>query len=321
MSVDPGARGAGIAGFLLAVAAWLWMTQAHIDPIDEAQLGPKERLHAEVLANRAPDPYQYKLWIVTHALEAVHESTGISLEWVFYANTFLSLGLLVLCHHRWLRTYVGARGALLGTLALAALANSLFRIYHHHPYEFWGVALFCVLLRWCERERGWIALSLLALVTGLVWEKHALTPALWGLLRLSRGDRFLATLGRGLVFLAAALAVPVAVRLYLGGDRALVDGDTTLALQDWKKVAWFQLPFLVPFVALLLARFRAVALWVRLLWLYLPVLVAAYVSQQFILHEVRSFWALVPVMTATLCAWWSDARGVREGRGPVTASL
>ena len=74
---------------------------------------------------------------------------------------------------------------------------------------------------------------------------------------------------------------------------------------------WFQLPYVVPFVLIFLARFRALPTWVRLLWLYLPVLVAAYLSQHFILHEVRSFWALVPVFSATLACWFQTCLEAR----------
>jgi hypothetical protein len=260
--------------------------------------------HADVLQNRAPDPYQYKMFAIEHAFELVARRTGIPLETVYYAGTCVALGLLVLAHHLWLLSVAGREGALAGSLALGALANTLFLTYVHHPHEPWGVALYCLLL--AGVARGWRirALAPIALVAGFVFDKHALVPVLWGVLRLVRGDRLLPTAGRALVFLAASLAGFVGTRLFLGTDRDHVDGWTTLALQEWDKVLWYQVPFLLPFVAILALRFRALPTWVRLLWLTAPALYGAYVQQGFILHEVRSFWALAPVFTATLaCAW------------------
>jgi hypothetical protein len=82
-----------------------------------------------------------------------------------------------------------------------------------------------------------------------------------------------------------------------------VDGDTPLAAQQWLKVAWFQIPYMLPFLLVLAASWRRQPLLVRLLWLYLPILAAAYLSQHYIVHEVRSFWALAPVFTATVAVW------------------
>ena len=202
---------------------------------------------------------------------------------------------------------------------LAALANVLFLSYHHHPYEFWGVGLFCFLLLGVLRDWDWRGLSALGLVTGLTWDKHVLLPVVWGIVRLRKGDGVLVTAARGLVFLAACVAIPVAVRVHLGGDRPHVDGDTPLAAQNWWKVLWFQGPFLLPFLAMLVLRFRRIPELVRLLWIYLPVQVAAYASQSFLLHEVRSFWALVPAFTATACA--AFASGPPVDRGPVPDDL
>jgi len=310
-------RGERVLIPLLLVAACAWMVRAHWERIDLPEQPAKVRLHAQVLAGTAPDPYQYKLWGISHALAWAASASHQPIGNLFYANTLLSLLVLVFAHHRWLRTWVGPRTALLGGLVLAALANVLFLTGVHHPYEFWGVALFCLLLRAVERDAPWWALALLCLVTGLVWEKHALVAALWGMLQLVRGRAFLPALGRALVLLAAALAVPLLVRWQLGTDRLHVDGMTHLDLQEWDKVLWFQLPYIVPFLAVFVLRLRAMPAWVRLLWLYLPALVLAYISQRFVLHEVRSFWALAPVFTATFVCWLSPRP---EGAPPPAAA-
>lgn len=295
----------GLLSGALLLAVCLWMVRAHwetidIDPVKETA---KVRLHEQVLANEAKDPYQYKLWLVTLAFDRVQAWTGEDLPRVFLVNTLLSLLFLVLAHHLWLRSLVGAPAALVGGLLLGALANVLFLTYFHHAYEFWGVGLFCILLRGIQKEWDWRVLAALCLVTGLVWEKHAFLAVLWGLLQLRRGRPFAWSFVRGLVMLACALAVPIFVRVHLGGDREHVDGDTYLHVQEWAKVLWFQLPFVLPFLWILLMRWKVVPPWVRLLWLYLPVLVAAYAYKNYILHEVRSFWALAPVFTATVACW------------------
>lgn len=105
------------------------------------------------------------------------------------------------------------------------------------------------------------------------------------------------------MILGASLVGFIGTRILLGGGRPEIDGMTTLGVQEWEKVLWYQIPYVLPFLAILALRFRDVHPWVRLLWIYLPVVVAAYVQQRFILHEVRSFWALAPVFTATLAGW------------------
>lgn len=303
----------GLLSAVLLLGITLWMVRAHWEDIDAdtAKQAAKLRLHEQVLVNEAPDPYQYKLWWISHAAEWVSAQTGRDVGWLFCANTLLSLLLLVFCHHLWLRSLVSPPAALVGAFVLGALANVLFLTYFHHAYEFWGVALFCVLLRGIHRDWDWRVLAFLFLVTGCFWTKHALLAVLWGLLQLTRGRPFWSNVLRGLVLLVCALAVPIAIRTHLGGDRAHVDGDTFLHVQEWAKVLWFQLPYVVPFLLVFVTRFRVMPVWVRLLWIYLPVLVAAYVSQQYILHEVRSFWALTPVFTATIACWF-DADVVRQ---------
>lgn len=293
------------AALLLGVVCW--MTSAHWQHVEVAKIDDKVRLHEQVLANTAPDPYQYKLWVIEHGIAWTARTTGQPLQNVWMANTLLSLLFLVILHHLWLRRLVPAPAALLGGILLGALANAVFVIYYLHSYEFWGVGMFCLLLAAIHRDMAWWKIALLCLVTGLVWEKHALLAALWGLWQLLRKRPFWPSLLQGLLMLAAALAVPLLIRWHLGTDRGHVDGDTFLANQEWLKVAWFQVPYIVPFVLILGASWRKQPTWLRLLWLYLPVLFAAYLSQHYIVHETRSFWALVPVFTATTAVWFAAA--------------
>ena len=299
--------------FVVLAAMSAWLVRAHWEAIDEPHMADKLELHAAVLANTAPDPYEYKMWPISQALEAVHRTTGVPLDLVIYGNTALSLVLLVFLHHAWLRTYARSTMALVGGLTLGALASVLFLNYWHHPYEFWGVAFYCLLLVAIGRDWPLKALLAIALVGGLVWEKHAVLPLLWGLYALQRGRPFGRTLLGGLLFLAATLAAPVGLRLLLGDQRDLVDGTTTWDVQPWGRVAWTQLPYVLPFLAILLLRWRSIPTWVRWLWLAAPIAYLAYLSRSYILHEVRSFWLLVPVFTATLTAWLAAGR---EGSVP-----
>ncbi len=294
-----------LLSLVLLVGVTLWMVQAHWQSIDLPKAEQKEWLHERVLQNEAADPYQYKLWLISVAMEGISVKGDVPIRTVFFASTLLSLLFLTWAHFAWLRALANERTALLGAILLGALANALFLIYYHHPYEFWGVGLFCLLLRGVQRDWSWKALVILCLVTGLVWEKHALVPVLWGLYALQRGRPFGANFLRGIAMLVAALAIPLFVRWHLGTDRAHIDGDTPWAVQEWAKVAWFQAPFIVPFLLIFVTRYRTLPAWVRWLWMYLPVLVLAYSVKSYILHEARSFWALAPVFTATFCCWWA----------------
>ena len=250
--------------------------------------------------------------------------TGLPLVAIWFLNTLLSSLALVFAHHAWLRTYVGLRGALVGAFVLAALTTVWFRGYQHHPYELWGLALTCVLMRGVQRDWPLWSLAALGLVTGTVWEKHALVPAADGLWRLSRQKPFLPTLLRGFVFLVACVAVPVVLRLVLDagldGPRTAVDGDTTLERQRWELVLWHQVPYVLPFFLTLLMSWRKQPGWVRSLWIALPLLALAYLSQRFILHETRSFVFLAPVFTATVAIALSPFGNTDdEISGPETA--
>ncbi len=295
--------------FVLLAAIACWMTSAHWQHIDIDKLEAKRALHAQVLENSAPDPYQYKLWILEHGLAKVSAWTGHDMARVWMGNTLLSLLFLVFAHHLWLRQLVGRRDALFGSVLLGALANALFVLYYHHTYEFWGVGLFCLGLVMIERRRPWWQLALLFLVTGLVWEKHALLAPIWGLYALLRREPFVPRFLQGLVLLACALAVPLLVRWHLGDTAHDVDGDSPILGQlvdgAWMKPAWFQLPYILPFLLMLAAAWKREPVFVKLLWLYLPVLFTAYISQAYIIHETRSFWALAPVFTATAAVWFS----------------
>ena len=293
---------------VLLVALACWLTRSHWEQIEYPHAARKAELHALVLAGEAPDPYQYKCWPIDQALEQLCVWTGWSLDTLFRLNTFLGLLALVFAHHFWLRAYVGPYDALAGALLLGALAHLLFRNYFHHPYEPWGIAGTCLLLRGIERDASIWKLVLGALCLGMVWEKHALLAPLAGLLWLHRRVALPRATLRGLALLAAALALPLALRFFLGTDRPNVDGDSPWWEQDALKILWFQGPYMLPFLILFLVTWRVQPAWVRILWLALPVAALAYVSQHYILYEVRSFWLLAPIFTATAVAWLRAAR-------------
>jgi hypothetical protein len=282
---------------LSSILSW-----AHAARVDRPAAARKAALHEAVLENEAPDPYQYKLAPISWAMEGARRATGASLRTVFDWNTALSLLALLLAHHAWLARLYGTRAAVLGTLLLAGLAHGLFLDYFHHPYEFWGLAGFCLLCRAVAAERGVATLAALALVTGFVWEKHALVPLLAGARRWRRGEPLLRTVAGAAVAFAGALAVPVLVRVLCGGDRPSVD-VTELSEQRWGRVLAHHLPYVLPPFLVLVLRGRLVPDWVRWLWWYVPALFLAYLASRFLVHELRSFWAWAPVFTATLAAW------------------
>ena len=76
---------------ILLIGMTLWMVRAHWETIDQAKLESKLALHEQVLANEADDPYQYKLWLISVAFDRIEQVTGTPAEFVFYANTLLSL--------------------------------------------------------------------------------------------------------------------------------------------------------------------------------------------------------------------------------------
>jgi hypothetical protein len=120
--------------------------------------------------------------------------------------------------------------------------------------------------------------------------------------RWKRGEPLAKTATGAAVAFAAAIAVPVAVRLLCGTARANVD-DTGLSEQKWDKVVSHHLLYLVPPLLVAALRWKALPDWVRWLWWYVPALFLSYLASRFIVHELRSFWAWAPVFTATVAEW------------------
>lgn len=303
-----------VAVLLLSLGLLLW--RAHVANVDAPARAKKEALHAAVLENAAPDPYQYKLYTVTWAVEALHRGTGADLLDLYAGNALLSLLLLLVAHHAWLRACFAPREALLGSLLLTGLAHGLFLDYYHHPYDLWGVAGFCLLARGFVRGAGLASLAAGSLLLGALWEKHALLPLVAGVAGWGRHHPFVGRWARLALVAACALALPVAIRLQLGTQRALVD-VTPLAAQDWGKVLAQQAPYVLPFVVALVTSWRRVPRFVRALWLYVPAMFAAYAASRFILYELRSFWPFAPVFTATAAA---AAGALRGAPGPDRAA-
>jgi len=290
---------------ILYVALAVVLSHAHAVRIDQPNRARNLERHADVLRNGERDPYQYKLWTISWAIEGVHRATGADVFKSYLVNGFLAVLALLLAHHRWLGALYGTREALLGTLLLAALAHGQFLGYQHHPYDLWGLAGFCLLLHAMACGASLPRLCLLALATGLVWEKHALLPVVYGVMALKAGRRLVPTALRSAAYLACCLAIPVAIRLVLGTNRDVVD-DTSFTAQHWGKAIAHHAPFVLPFLAILVVRWDRVPPLVRWLWLYVPVLFAAYLANRLMIEELRSFWAFVPVFTATACAWSRD---------------
>lgn len=218
-----------VAVVLLGLAAIL--SHAHAVRVDHPNEARKVARHEATLRNEERDPYQYKLFTITWAVEAVHRATGAPVFCIYLVNGFLATFALLAAHFAWLARLYGPRSALLGTGLLAALCHGLFLGYHHHPYDLWGVAGYCLLLRAMAGGATLPRLCGIAFLTGLVWEKQALAAPVHGLLALRRKEPFVPAALRAGLLLASAVAIPVAVRLLLGTDREKVD-VTPLSAQE-----------------------------------------------------------------------------------------
>jgi len=288
------------------------LSHAHAVRVDNPNEARKVERHEATLRNQERDPYQYKLFTISWAVEAVHRTTGAPVFTLYLWNGFLATLALLVAHFAWLARLYGRRAALLGTGLLAALAHGLFLGYHHHPYDLWGVAGFCLLLRAMAGGAALGRLCAIAFAVGIVWEKQALAAPVYGLLALRRGEPFLRSAVRAGVLLASAMAIPVAIRLGLGTDREAVD-VTPLSAQEWGKVVSHQAPFVLPFLVILVLAWDRVPRLVRTLWWTVPGLFVAYLASRYLVDELRSFWAFVPTFTATACAWARDMDDVPVG--------
>lgn len=290
---------------LLGLSALLAVT--HGARVDEPARAYKVHWHELVVANQAPDPYQYKMWLVTWAVEGAHRATGISVTDLYLINVVLGLTALVFAHHAFLSRLYGRKIALAGAFLLAAYCNGLFRDYQHHPYDFWGVTLYCLLLAAVVAGKRPLFLAGASLATGVLWDKHALVPALAAGRRWRHGETFLHAAVWAVVGVLASVAIPVAIRLFLGTDRRVVD-VTPLDEQLWHRVLWNHVPLLGPALLCLLLAWKRLPDWVRWLWWTVPVVFAAYLLSKFMIHELRSFWVFIPIYTATICGWLATLR-------------
>lgn len=303
-----------LAFLYVAMAAML--AHAHAVRIDQPNRAQKLARHESVLRNQERDPYQYKLWAVTWVVEGVHEATGARVFHVYLASVFLSLLALLVTHHLWLAKLYSGYEALLGTCLLGLLCHGLFYGYQHHPYDFWGVAGFCLLLHQVASGAPWLRLCIIGLLVGFVWEKHALVALVWGAMAWRAGSKLLPTALRAAVFALSCVAIPVAIRLGLGTNREIVD-VTPFSEQDWPRIFAHHAPYVLPFFAMLVFARARIPVLVRWLWIYVPFLFGAYLYSRYMLFELRSFWAFAPVFTATACGW---ARGLRSSGGDAGGS-
>jgi hypothetical protein len=273
------------------------------------------KLFEQILDLNAPAPYTYHTWAFLQVAQLTRRLTGAELQPVCAALRLAGYLATALALVLWLGCMCGTEaGVLVGVLW--ALASLSWMLRQHgwagdHPADIWGVALFAAALALLARGRlpAFIALCVLS---SAVWEKHAFlfvvaALALWGPL----GWR------RALAWSALTALASASVQVYYHYHLPVSAPIPPSAHFDWATLR-DHLPASLGYHALLAGPgLLAVALspalrrapMLRALLPYYPLLVGAYVSQLFYLHEMRSFVVLVPIFAAYL------ARGI-EGPAP-----
>ncbi len=289
---------------LLALALAVVVTAINVRVCLAPYMGERMYMHERVLTNRAPLYYQYDMYLVTVATQAVHDATGLPLLSVFIGCALLGYVTALVGLRAWLNAvYDDTRAVTLGLLAGALYAWGMIPFSYHHPSDMFALGVLAWGLALMARDRP-RSLWLICVVAGLFSIKQTLlAPAL--VVRYGLEGRWRRGLALAVVAAVTSLAVPVLYRLVLGPHRMSAEG--ILGAADWvsklPRAAVVHLLLAGPPLAVLLPCRRRVpaAVWGAL---------AAYAALLFglevklnIIHEARTFWPAVPGLAAALVVW------------------
>lgn len=283
--------------FLLAETQWLCQPDHLIDR--------RFALHTQVLAHTAPLPYQEHMFLISHAIEALHEhgfprDRGVTL--------FSGLGYFTALASTWalLEAFGASVGQLLLALAWVGLSAALaFPLSLDHPADPIGAGLFAlgIALIQAGRPRSYVALALTA---GFLWRKHVvLGPIVFLYALLTRAP------GTAATAVAGSLAALVGPAVY----HATISAHSTIpgVFQGGEKTVqavwiglYFHLPFVAPALFTIVMERRRVPPLIALAALAYPIQLGLYLVQNFNFYELRSFWPSIPVFAVIVSSWARD---------------
>lgn len=271
-------------------------------------------MHRTVLAREALAPYQHDMYLVSLICQWLQDHAGLtplhSFTLVFAAGYLLLFLSLWFCLTR---LYRQPGAVLLGLFALAVYACILMPYAFDHPADPFGAAFVALTLAGAV-GRSPAGMLLASVAAGFFWSKHALVAPIV-LLYEGRRGRWLRGAVRAALVASAALIGPACYRL---PPTEIVAGGILTPL-EWVRgiplAALYHLGFaLPPLLSLLLLRARLHPMVRSAAWLY-PLMIVTYAVAGFFIHELRSFWPVVPVF-AVLVAAWGEGATVGGAPGP-----
>jgi len=278
-------------------------------------------LHGNVLAGRAPSPYQCQMWVHSLAVEILARVfDGSPLRAFSRAYTlYTALGWLLAlgAAHRLARRWVHPSTAVIACLALAASLPLFVFDNYFHPGDPWGLFLaFLVLENAVSGKKTHTALYLF--LSGFLWEKHLLFPFSLALAQWMKGRGGWREALRDLaVNLPLAAFGQVLFRFQFGSSLSL-DGATV----GWDNLGQMPWHFLWAFVLWGPAAFAATRRWGRLpvLWVCLalqyPLFLAVFLALGHA-REMRSYLVLVAFLWPLTCLGWGDFIGEKKMKAVV----
>ena len=270
-------------------------------------------MHRTVLAREALAPYQHDMYLVALICQWLQDHAGLtplhSFTLVFAAGYLLLFVSLWFCLTS---LYRQPAAVLLGLFALAAYACILMPYAFDHPADPFGAAFVALTLAGAV-GRSPAGMLVAAVGAGFFWSKHALVAPIV-LLYEGRRGRWLPGAVRAALVVSAALLGPACYRL---PPTAIVAGGILTPL-EWVRsmplAALYHLGFALPPLLSLLLRERLHPMVRSAAWLY-PLMIVTYAAAGLFIHELRSFWPVVPVFAVLVAAWGEGVAVVGES-GP-----
>jgi hypothetical protein len=280
-------------------------------------LGERMYMHDRVRTNRAHLYYQYDMYLVTIAAQALHDTTGVPLLTIFGVGVLLGYGAALAGLAYWLAgVYDDPWAQALGLVAGAVYGAGMIPFSYHHPSDMFGLGMLAWGLGLMVRDRPRL-LWLVCLAAGLFSIKQMLlAPAL--LLTYALAGRWRRGAWLAVPVVLASEAVPIIYRLVLGPHRMSPGG--IMGISEWLE----HLPRGLGVQACLAGPPLLVLLWRRrsvpaAVWGALTVYAALLLSLELklnIIHEARTFWPGVPGFAAALVAWGRPRGAVAAGEAP-----
>lgn len=257
-----------------------------------------------VLKGEAKADYIFGMYSLAKVHQSLVDIFGHP-SWAFALVDFLGIVLLFQCaYYSLTRLFPHVLSWLAALVFLAVTTPLLFRMHYYHPSDFYGVSLMFLILI-AVREKKYLALAILCLISGMLWEKALFVPLIF-LIYVARLDG----MRKALVYSLPAI---LTTALYFITWRVMFPHAQRVHILTWPQllqrlprdlIEWgvWTTPIVVIIVDIIIRRREFDWFW--MLWLmYIPLLIGGLIITTHFWGELRTFWILQPIFAGFIASW------------------